>query len=99
MATNLMCSEMPKESGKLSPNFNIFVKTSSMKVLLEIKPNRLSFFMELIKSLDFVNVVKAMDDERNNQFVSDLAEAFHDVKLHEQGKKKLKSAKDLLNEL
>ena len=28
----------------------------------------------------------------------DLAEAFNDVKLYEQGKKQLKSAKDLLNE-
>jgi hypothetical protein len=29
----------------------------------------------------------------------DLADAFEDVKLHKEGKIKLKSAKDLLNEL
>lgn len=71
----------------------------SMKVLLDIKENRLAFFMELIKSLDYVNVLKEIKDDKKSQFVSDLSEAFNDVKLHEQGKKKLKSAKDLLDEL
>lgn len=70
-----------------------------MKVLLDIRANRLAFFMELIKSLDYVSVLKEIKDDKKNQFVSDLAEAFNDVKLHEQGEKKLKSAKDLLNEL
>jgi hypothetical protein len=31
--------------------------------------------------------------------VKDLAASFDDVRMHEAGKKKLKSAKDLLNEL
>lgn len=55
--------------------------------------------MELVKSLDYIRVVKEVREERKSQFVTDLAEAFNDVKLYEQGKKKLKSAKDLLNEL
>jgi len=38
-------------------------------------------------------------EKASNQLLSDLTEAFNDVKLYEQGKKKLKSAKDLLNEL
>lgn len=36
---------------------------------------------------------------KKSEFISDLAESFNDVKLHEAGKKKFKSAKDLLNEL
>jgi hypothetical protein len=55
--------------------------------------------MELVKSLDYIRVVKEIKDESKSQFVADLAESFNDVKLHQQGKKKLKSAKDLLNEL
>ncbi|MBK8805189.1 MAG: hypothetical protein IPO21_00505 [Bacteroidales bacterium] len=55
--------------------------------------------MELVKSLDFISVVKEVKDEKKSEFISDLAEAFNDVKLYEQGKKKLKSAKDLLSEL
>lgn len=38
-------------------------------------------------------------EKASNQLLNDLTEAFNDVKLYEQGKKKLKSAKDLLNEL
>jgi hypothetical protein len=70
-----------------------------MKVILDIRDNRISFFMELVKSLDYISVVKEIKDESKSLFVADLAEAFNDVRLYEQGKKKLKSAKDLLNEL
>lgn len=72
-----------------------------MKVILEStkEKNRIPFFMEMIKSLDYISVIKEVKDKRKSQFISDLADAFNDVKLHEQGKKKLKSAKDLLNEL
>jgi hypothetical protein len=71
-----------------------------MTIILDIKENsRVPFFMELLKGLKYVNIVKQVDDERKSQFITDLAEAFDDVKLYEQGKKKLKSAKDLLNEL
>lgn len=70
-----------------------------MKVILDIKSNRVSFFMELIKSLDYVAVIKEVKDKRKSEFVNDLAEAFNDVEQYEAGKKKLKSAKKLLNEL
>lgn len=71
-----------------------------MKVLLDITQNsRIPFFMEMVKSLDYITVVKEVKNEAKSQLVADLADAFNDVKLFEQGKKKLKSAKDLLNEL
>ena len=71
-----------------------------MKVILDIKQNdRIPFFMEMLKSLNYITVVKEITDDKKSQFVADLAEAFNDVKLFEQGKKQLKSAKDLLNEL
>jgi hypothetical protein len=71
-----------------------------MKVLLDIKENnRVPFFMEMIKSLDYITILKEVKDETKSQFIADITDAFNDVKLFEQGKKKLKSAKDLLNEL
>lgn len=71
-----------------------------MKLILDItETNRIPFFMEMIDGLDYIKVVKEIRDEKKSQFVEDLAEAFNDVKLFEQGKKKLKSAKDLINEL
>ena len=70
-----------------------------MKVVLDItQNNRIPFFMEMVKSLDYITVVKEVKDEAKSQFVSNLADAFNDVNLFEQGKKKLKSAKDLLDE-
>ena len=70
-----------------------------MKVILDINENRVSFFMELIRSLNYIRILKEVKDERKSRFIQEMAEAFEDVKLYEQGKKKLKSAKDLLNEL
>ena len=70
-----------------------------MKVILDVRDNRMPFFMELVKSLDYIHVVKEVKDEQKSKCISDYAEAFNDIKLYEQGKKKLKSAKDLLNEL
>ncbi len=55
--------------------------------------------MELVKSLDYISIVKEIKNEKKGELVKDLAEAFNDAKLHEQGKKKLKRAKDLLNEI
>lgn len=54
--------------------------------------------MELVKSLDYISVLKEEKDERKGELIAGLADAFNEVKLYEQGKKKLKSAKDLLNE-
>jgi len=70
-----------------------------MKVILDIEESRVPFFMELVKSLDYINIVKEIRDKRKQEFIKDLAEAFNDVRLHEAGKKKLKTAKQLLNEL
>jgi len=71
-----------------------------MKVILDITENdRVPFFMELVKSLDYISVLKEVKDERKGEFIAGLADAFNDVKLYEQGKKKLKTAKELINEL
>ena len=70
-----------------------------MKVILDVKDNRVPFFMELLKSLDFVDVLKEVRDKEKSRAIQDLAEAFEDVKLYGQGQKDLKSAKDLLDEL
>ena len=33
-----------------------------MKVILDIKDNRVPFFMELLKSLDYINILKEVKD-------------------------------------
>lgn len=68
-------------------------------MILEVEDNRSPFFMELIKNFRYVKVLQQVRDKKKSQHINDLSEAFQDVKLFEQGKKKLKSASQLLNEL
>jgi hypothetical protein len=70
-----------------------------MKVILDVEDNRSPFFLELVQSLHYVKVLQKVGNKKKSQHMNDLAEAFQDVKLFEQGKKKLKSANQLLNEL
>jgi hypothetical protein len=62
-----------------------------MKVILDIRENRVQFFMELLKSLDYVSIIKEVKEEEKSKAVMDLVEAFDDVKSFEAGKKKLKT--------
>ena len=68
-------------------------------MLIDIKDNKADFFLELMKNLEFIKGVEKIKDKQNNQFVRDITEAFEEVRLYESGKKKLKNAKDLINEL
>jgi hypothetical protein len=71
-----------------------------MKVLLDIEDNsRPQFFMEMIQGLSYVKILKEIDDTKTGEVISDLTEAFNDVALHLQGKKRLKSAKELFEAL
>ena len=69
-----------------------------MKVLIDINDNEASFAMKLLKSLSFIKKVKPMSVS-TVELWEDLKEAANEVRLHKQGKLKLKTAQDLLNEL
>ena len=70
-----------------------------MKVLLDIEESRASFFMEMIDSLDYIHVLKKIKDKKKEKAIEDIIDAFNDVKLHKEGKKSLKTAEGLLDEL
>ena len=70
-----------------------------MKLILDIPEKKAPFFVELINSFDYVSILKIVKDPKKSKRVVELVEAFNDVKLHEQGKKKLKTAKEFFNEL
>ena len=69
-----------------------------MRVILEVKKDRFQFFVELIKSLGFVKIVDDNSGIRQNQAVNDLKDAINDVKLHQQGRKKLKTIEEFMDE-
>ncbi len=54
--------------------------------------------MEVLRSLSFIKNAKPMSIA-NVKLWKDLKEAAHEVNLHKQGKIKLKTAHELLNEL
>ena len=69
-----------------------------MKILLNIKDiGRVPFF-KMVETLDYVTDMKELEGELEVSHLSDLMEAFNEVKLYKQGKKELQSAKDFLDE-
>ena len=68
-----------------------------MKVLLDIKDNKADFVMELLESLSFVKAETISPAKA--KFIKEFKQSAEDVNLAKQGKKKLKTADQLLNEL
>ena len=69
-----------------------------MKVLVEIPDNKISLAMEVLHSLTFIKKVKPLSASTSKLW-DDLRGAAEEVRLHKQGKIKLKTAQELLNEL
>jgi hypothetical protein len=69
-----------------------------MNILLQIPDKDVNFAMKVLNSLSFVKKAKPMSVASADLW-EDLNEASEQVRLHKQGKIKLKSAQDLLNEL
>jgi len=67
------------------------------QVTLNIKENKFRFFMELVKSLDFVQVHDEGDSKE--AILSNIKKGLEEVKLAKQGKLKTTPAKDFLDEL
>ncbi len=68
-----------------------------MKILLEIKEDKAAFIMELLRNFSFVKA-KPLTPYKA-EVLEGLKEAVEQVNLAKQGKVKLKSARQLLDEL
>lgn len=86
--------DLPSIKGKF-----VLLNYIKMKVLLDVRESDEASFLELLKGLDYVSILKEVKDRDKSRSIQDLAEAFNDVKLYEEGKKELKSAQELLDEL
>ena len=69
-----------------------------MQVLVEIPDDKATFGLEVLRNLAFVKKVNPMTPEKATLF-EDLKEAVKEIKLHKEGKIKLKTAQDLIDEL
>ena len=68
-----------------------------MKILLDIKDNKVSFVLELLNSLNFVKVKKISDEKA--EVLSDIKESIDELNLIKQGKIKGIPARELIDEL
>ncbi|MES2587636.1 MAG: hypothetical protein V4622_01575 [Bacteroidota bacterium] len=68
-----------------------------MKVLVDIKDNKVDFVMELLRSFSFVKAEPI--SVKKATFLKEFKASIEEVVLAKEGKIKLKSAEQLLNEL
>ena len=68
-----------------------------MRVLLDIKDNKALYLLEVLKGLSYVKT-KTISNEKAT-LMEEIKEAVDNLSLARQGKLKLKSARDLYNEL
>lgn len=68
-----------------------------MKILLDIKDNKAAFFMELLKSFNFVKA-EPLSGEKE-LLIKEIKESVDYMRLVKAGKAKARPAKEVLNEL
>lgn len=70
---------------------------ATKQITLQIKEERFRFFMELIRSLDFVAVAKTEDT--HDEVVANVRQGLKEVELIKEGRLKGRPAQRLLDEL
>jgi hypothetical protein len=69
-----------------------------MKLLVDVKDNKADFVIELLKNLAFVKTTEELTPSKA-KFLKELKGSVDEVILAKQGKIKLKTAKEFLDEL
>jgi hypothetical protein len=72
-----------------------------MKVTLDINDSKAAAFLNFVKSLDFIRIHSKEDYEEptKQEILDSIRQGMKEVQLHQEGKIKLQSARDFLNEL
>lgn len=68
-----------------------------MRVLLDIPDNKASSIMDVLKSISYIKT-KTISEEKAT-LIEEIKEAVENLNLAKKGKLKLKTARDLYNEL
>lgn len=69
-----------------------------MKILLDIKDSKASFFMEVLKNFSFVKKTTQITDAKA-EIMEDIKEAVDELILVKEGKLEARDAEDLIHEL
>lgn len=68
-----------------------------MKILLEVKENKVEFLLALLNDLPYVKAIPV--EYQEGDLLKEIREAIEDVNLIKQGKLKGRPVEELLNEL
>ncbi|MBI4646832.1 MAG: hypothetical protein HY738_09630 [Bacteroidia bacterium] len=72
------------------------------QLVLNIPEKKYNFFLKVIENFQFVKIAEEKEiklSQKEKQFVDDIKESLHEVELHQQGKIKLKTLDQVLDEL
>ena len=72
------------------------------QLVLNIPENKYNFFLKVIENFSFVKVSEEKEiklTHKQKQFIDDTKQALNDVEMHQQGKIKLKTIDQVLDEL
>lgn len=70
-----------------------------MRITVDIKDNKASFFLELINNLSFVKSAVAEEETSKTQNLENINKGLEEVKLFKKGKLKTSEAKSFINGL
>ncbi len=77
-----------------------------MQIIIDVPEEKQAFLLELLTNFPFVSIKSPYSQHTNdetiltkNELVSDIREALQEVKEHQAGTKKLRSAWNLLDEI
>jgi len=72
-----------------------------MKILLDIKENKVEFLLELLRNFKFVNKVETLDDDglSKKQILDNIREAVEELNLIKEKKLTARNAEEIFNEL
>jgi hypothetical protein len=72
-----------------------------MKITIEIKKEKASAFLNFIRSLDFIQIKtqEDLDEPTKEEILQNIEAGLKEVKDYQEGKIKLRDAREFLNEL
>ena len=76
----------------LNPDF-------TRQIVLNVKPKKYKFFLELLNSFDFVEIAEKTDGDSREDIITNLKQTAKDLKLLKEGKLETRPARELLKEL
>ncbi|AXR66854.1 hypothetical protein [Leptospira mayottensis] len=74
-----------------------------MKILLDVKDEKAHLLLEFLRELSFVNQITILTENdkepSKKEILAAISQGMKEAELHKQGKLKLRSARQLLDEL